>query len=155
MIILAVLLIFIYSFAIEPLLKNFEEMGEQLNTLEPFIAIANSGAKMLILPLVFLTLIADFQKIDTNTVFYIIRVGRLNWIVGQMIKLIYMAASYLAVVFLGAVVPMLRCSSCSYDWSKVATQYKIMFHDKAGNFGVQLLPENLYYQLSIYNSAIR
>ena len=155
MIILAVLLIFIYSFAIEPLLKNAEEMGEQLNTLEPFIAIANSGAIMLILPLVFLTLIADFPKIDTNTVFYIMRVGRLNWIVGQMIKLVFMAASYLAVIFLGAVVPMLGRSNWSDDWSKVATQYKIMFPDKAGNFGVQLLPENLYNQLSIYSAAVR
>ena len=44
MIILGVLLIFIYSFAIEPLKSNAELMGEPLNILEPFIAIANSGA---------------------------------------------------------------------------------------------------------------
>lgn len=84
MIILGVLLIFIYNFAIEPLLKNAEEMGEPLNILEPFIAVANSDAILLIIPLVFLTLIADFPKIDTNTVFYIIRVGRINWLLGQM-----------------------------------------------------------------------
>ena len=65
MIILGVLLIFIYSFAIEPLKSNAELMGEPLNILEPFIAIANSGAILLIIPLVFLTLIADFPKIDT------------------------------------------------------------------------------------------
>ena len=107
MIILGVLLIFIYSFAIEPLKSNAELMGEPLNILEPFIAIANSGAILLIIPLVFLTLIADFPKIDTNTVFYIMRVGRLNWLFGQLLKLIFMALSYLAVIFLGAVLPML------------------------------------------------
>lgn len=69
MIILAVLLIFIYSFAIEPLLLNAELMNEPLNILEPFIAISNSWAILLIVPLVFLTLIADYPKIDTNTVF--------------------------------------------------------------------------------------
>lgn len=105
MIILGVLLIFIYSFAIEPLKSNAELMGEPLNILEPFIAIANSGAILLIIPLVFLTLIADFPKIDTNTVFYIMRVGRLNWLFGQLLKLIFMALSYLAVIFLGAVLP--------------------------------------------------
>lgn len=87
MMILGVLLIFIYSFAIEPLKSNAELMGEPLNILEPFIAIANSGAILLIIPLIFLTLIADFPKIDTNTVFYIMRVGRLNWLFGQLLKL--------------------------------------------------------------------
>jgi len=127
MIILGVLLIFIYSFAIEPLKSNAELMGEPLNILEPFIAIANSGAILLIIPLVFLTLIADFPKIDTNTVFYIMRVGRLNWLFGQLLKLIFMALSYLAVIFLGAVLPMLSDGFWYNGWSNVATKFSSRF----------------------------
>lgn len=141
MIILGVLLIFIYSFAIEPLKSNAELMGEPLNILEPFIAIANSGAILLIIPLVFLTLIADFPKIDTNTVFYIMRVGRLNWLFGQLLKLIFMALSYLAVIFLGAVLPMLSDGFWYNGWSNVATKFASRFPEHSGNFGVQLLPE--------------
>ena len=155
MIILGVLLIFIYSFAIEPLLKNAEEMGEPLNILEPFIAIANSGAILLIIPLVFLTLIADFPKIDTNTVFYIIRVGRVNWLLGQIIKLVMMSLSYLGFIFLGAVVPMIGRGFWYNGWSNVATQFAVRFPDKSGNFGVQLLPENLYNQLPVFSAAIQ
>ena len=155
MIILGVLVIFIYTFAIEPLLKNAEEMGEPLNILEPFIAIANSGAILLIIPLVFLTLIADFPKIDTNTVFYIIRVGRVNWLLGQIIKLVMMALSYLAFIFAGAVIPMLSKGFWYNGWSNVATQYAVRFPEKSGNFGVQLLPENLYNQLSVFSAAIQ
>ena len=155
MIILGVLVIFIYTFAIEPLLKNAEEMGEPLNILEPFIAIANSGAILLIIPLVFLTLIADFPKIDTNTVFYIIRVGRMNWLLGQIIKLVMMALSYLAFIFAGAVIPMLSKGFWYNGWSNVATQYAVRFPEKSGNFGVQLLPENLYNQLSVFSAAIQ
>ncbi len=155
MIILGVLLIFIYSFAIEPLLKNAEEMGEPLNILEPFIAIANSGAILLIIPLVFLTLIADFPKIDTNTVFYIIRVGRVNWLLGQIIKLMMMALSYLGFIFLGAVVPMIGRGFWYNGWSNVATQFAVRFPEKSGNFGVQLLPENLYNQLTVFSAAIQ
>lgn len=154
-IILGVLVIFIYTFAIEPLLKNAEEMGEPLNILEPFIAIANSGAILLIIPLVFLTLIADFPKIDTNTVFYIIRVGRVNWLLGQIIKLVMMALSYLAFIFAGAVIPMLGRGFWYNGWSNVATQYAVRFPQKSGNFGVQLLPENLYNQLSVFSAAIQ
>ncbi|SDB58889.1 hypothetical protein SAMN02910317_03105 [Ruminococcaceae bacterium FB2012] len=155
MIILGVLVIFIYTFAIEPLLKNAEEMGEPLNMLEPFIAIANSGAILLIISLVFLTLIADFPKIDTNTVFYIIRVGRMNWLLGQIIKLVMMALSYLAFIFAGAVIPMLSKGFWYNGWSNVATQYAVRFPEKTGNFGVQLLPENLYNQLSVFSAAIQ
>ncbi len=155
MIILGVLLIFIYSFAIEPLKSNAELMGEPLNILEPFIAIANSGAILLIIPLVFLTLIADFPKIDTNTVFYIMRVGRLNWLFGQLLKLIFMALSYLAVIFLGAVLPMLSDGFWYNGWSNVATKFVSRFPEHSGNFGVQLLPENLYNQLTVFSAAVQ
>lgn len=155
MIILAVLLVFINSFAIEPLLENAKLMGKPLNILEPFIAVANSGAILLIIPLVFLTLIADFPKIDTNTVFYIIRVGRTNWLLGQVIKLVMMAVSYLAVIFAGAVVPMLFKGFWGNNWSEVATKFAITFPEKSGNFGVQLLPENLYNQIPIFTAAIQ
>lgn len=155
MIILAVLMIFIYSFAIEPLLANAELMGKPLNILEPFIAIANSGAILLIIPLVFLTLIADYPKIDTNTVFYIMRVGRLNWLFGQILKLILMAASYLAVIFLGAVVPMLSKGFWYNGWSEVAKKFAMAFPEKSGNFGVMLLPENLYNQIPVFTAAIQ
>ena len=155
MIILGVLLIFIYNFAIEPLLKNAEEMGENLNMLEPFIAVANSGMILLIIPLVFMTLIADFPKIDTNTVFYIFRVGRVNWLLGQIIKLVMMAVSYLAFIFAGAVIPMIGRSFWYNGWSNVVTQYLVRFPEKTGNFGLQLVPENLYNQMSVFGAAVQ
>jgi hypothetical protein len=155
MIILGVLLIFIYNFAIEPLLKNAEEMGEPLNMLEPFIAVANSGIILLIIPLVFMTLIADFPKIDNNTVFYIIRVGRVNWLLGQVIKLVMMAVSYLAFIFAGAVIPMIGRSFWYNGWSAVVTQYLMRFPEKTGNFGLQLVPENLYNQMSVFGAAVQ
>ena len=154
MIILGVLLIFIYNFAIEPLLQNSELMNEPLNVFEPFIAVSNSGTILLIIPLVFLTLIADFPKIDTNTVFYIIRVGRINWLIGQVIKLVMMAVSYLFVIFVGATVPMITRGFVINEWSLVATDFVRRFPEKSGNYGVTLLPENLYNQLTILGAAV-
>ena len=155
MVILGVLLIFIYNFAIQPLLKNAEMMNEPLNVLEPFIAVANSGAVLMIIPLVFMTLIADFPKIDNNTVFYIMRIGRKNWLTGQIIKLVMMAASYLAVVFVGSVVPMLTKGFWYNGWSNVVTNFKNVFPEQSMNFGTQLVPENLYNQLSVFEAAVK
>ncbi len=155
MVILGVLLIFIYNFAIQPLLLNAEKMNEPLNMLEPFIAVANSGAVLMIIPLVFMTLIADFPKIDNNTVFYIMRIGRRNWLTGQIIKLVMMAASYLAVIFVGSVVPMLTKGFWYNGWSNVVTNFKNVFPEQSMNFGVQLVPENLYNQLTVFEAAVK
>ena len=153
MVIVAVLLIFINNFAVSPLTNNAELMGEPLNILEPFIAVANSEILILIIPIVFLTLIADYPKVDTNTVFYIVRIGRANWFVGQILKLVFMIISYLAVIFLGTVLPMLSKGFWYNGWSNVATGFVKMFPDRRG--GVELLPENLYNQLSVFEAAVK
>ena len=154
MVILAVLLIFIYGFAVTPLTDNAGMMGEPLNMLEPAIAVFNSGAILLIVPIVFLTLIADFPKIDTNTAFYISRTGRKNWLLGQIIKLILCDAAYLAAIFIGAVVPMIGRSFCGNEWSNVAVNFAAEFPEESGNFGVQLLPKSLYNQMGVYEAAL-
>lgn len=155
MIVLAVLLVFIYSFVIQPLLSNTRLMGEPLNILEPFIALANSGAVMLIIPIVFMILIADYPKIDTNTVFYIMRTGRLNWLVGQVIKLVYMAVSYLAIIFAGSVIPMLFKGFWGNEWSRTTTHFAALFPEYSGNSGAQMITKNLYNQLSVFSAAIQ
>lgn len=155
MVIVAVLLIFINNFAVSPLTNNAELMGEPLNILEPFIAVANSEILILIIPIVFLTLIADYPKVDTNTVFYIVRIGRANWFVGQVLKLVFMIVSCLAVIFLGTVLPMLSNGFWYNGWSNVATGFVKMFPDRRGDLGVELLPENLYNQLSVFEAAVK
>lgn len=155
MVMIAVLLIFIYTLAVKPLLTNAELMGEPLNVLEPFVAVANSGTILLILPLSFMTLIADFPRIDTNTVFYIYRVGRKSWLLGQIMKLILMSVSFLAVIFLGAVIPAFSHGFWYDGWSNAVTKFAAVFPEKSENSGARLLPENLYNQLSVFEAAAR
>ena len=83
------------------------------------------------------------------------RVGRLNWLFGQLLKLVFMAVSYLAVIFLGAVLPMLSDGFWYNGWSNVATKFASRFPEHSGNFGVQLLPENLYNQLTVFLAAVQ
>ena len=123
MIIMLVIVIFIQSFALDPLLKNAELMNDRLNVLEPFIAVANSSTLILILPLAFLTVIADFPKIDTSTVFSIVRTGRYSWLTGQIIKLVMMAVTFLFVILAGSVIPMLPRGFFGANWSSTVTDF--------------------------------
>lgn len=66
-----------------------------------------------------------------------------------------MIVSCLAVIFLGTVLPMLSNGFWYNGWSNVATGFVKMFPDRRGDFGVELLPENLYNQLSVFEAAVK
>ena len=50
-IIVGVLLVFMRSLAVEPLLERAVKFGEKLNILEPFVAVGNSGMLVMLVML--------------------------------------------------------------------------------------------------------
>lgn len=152
MIILLVMLIFIYNFAIEPLLAHSKELNSPLNIFEPFIAITNSKMLMLIIPAVFIALVADFPKNDGLLFFTIQRAGRLNWFYGQLLFILFAVTSYILVVFLWSVIPVWKDGFIANGWSFVATRYASYFPNKSASFACELLPPNLYNQVSPYDA---
>lgn len=153
MMIIAVMLVFVYNFAIAPLQAAAEEMGVKLNALEPFIAVANSDMIMLIVPLVFLTLVSDFPKTDNNTFLSVSRTGRINWVLSQILLMIMMIITYLAMIFAVSVLPCIGSCFWGNEWSDTATKYTTVFPDRAGDFVSELLPENLYNQITVFRAA--
>lgn len=154
MIILLSLCIFIYSFAVEPLKSNAAIMGKPLNVFEPFVAVLNSEMLLMIIPLGFITLISDFPKIDGSSMFFIFRIGKTNWLFGQMLKLLLIAVMYIAVIFATSVLGVLDNCFFGAEWSKVATRFAIELPNMSKNFGVLLLPENLYNQIPLRVAAV-
>lgn len=154
MIVMVVLLIFIKTCAIDPLVSNAVDMDSPLNVLEPFIAVGNSGLLVLILPIVYLTLMSDFPRVDGSTLFFTLRIGKLNWLIGQIIFSIMSMLSYLAIVFLGSVLPVITSAFVGDNWSYVVTRYATTFPDKVG-FATELVPANLYNQLGVFSATIQ
>lgn len=155
MITLAALAVFIYVFAVEPLSTNAELMGKPLNALEPFIAALNSGSLMLIIPLGFLAVSSDFPKIGSAAMFGIIRTGRLNWLLGQLMESVMMCAAYLFFIFAASTVQTAFTGFWGSEWSDVALHFTQEFPEQAMNFGALLLPQNLYNQLSLTDAALQ
>lgn len=147
-------LIFINQFAAIPLLKMSSETDIPLNTFEPFIAIANSDVLMMLMPVVFMTLIADFPKNDGNLLFCVQRSGKNSWLCGQIIFLIYACVTFIFSIFVSTVICSFGNTEWSQQWSKTITDYTRMFPDNSQSFGALLIPENLYYQYEPIRSAI-
>lgn len=155
MIILAALAVFIYICAVRPLLDNSALMGKPLNAVEPYIAALNSGSLLLIIPLGFLAISSDFPKIDRAAMFGIIRTGRLNWFLGQLVNLVMMCAAYLFFIFAASTAQTAFTGFWDLNWSNVALHFAQEFPEQSMNFGVLLLPKNLFNHLSLWGAAVQ
>lgn len=144
-IILGVLLIFVKGLAIDPLTARAEKFGDTMIVFEPFIAVGNSGALTLFIPLVFLVLFSDYPKLGGNSLFYISRTGKKNWLCGQILFLIMAIAAFLAAIFAASI--LFSGGHFGTEWSEAVRKYAAVFPDEAYNFDSQLLPSNLYNQI--------
>ena len=151
-IIVGVLLVFMRSLAVEPLLERAVKFGEKLNILEPFVAIGNSGMLVMLMPCVFLILISDYPKMTGSTLFFIRRTGKTNWLWGQVFFLLMAIATFLLAVLVGSA--LVSGGVFSDSWSNTVTKYAARFPNEADSFVSQLLPSNLYNQLSLISAVL-
>lgn len=70
-IIIGVLIIFMRTLAVEPLIERAEKMDLLLDILEPFAAVGNSGMLVMLMPCVFMVLVSDYPKMTGNTLFFV------------------------------------------------------------------------------------
>ncbi len=152
-IIVPVLLMFMRSLAVEPLLSRAAKLGAKLERMEPFAAIGNSGMLVMLMPCVFLVLISDYPKVTGNTLFFLQRTGRFNWFAGQLMFLMMTIITYLGTVFGGSL--LMTRGDFSGVWSDVVTKYNAAFPDEANSFTAQLLPSNLYNQIPLHATVIQ
>lgn len=155
MIIVAVMLVFIYNLSVNPLTLMAEDMKKPLNIFEPFVAITNSNLLIMIIPGVFLTLISDFPKTDGSTLFFLQRTDRINWVLGQALFVVFAIVTFISVIFVASVLPIIHIADFENSWSDVVMHYKEEFPKKSMSFGANLITQNLTYQISPYDTALQ
>lgn len=151
--ILLVLLVVIYTLAVQPIVDAANTMNAAINLLEPLAALSNSTLLLLLLPFGFLVLIADYPRMGNGFLLQLYRTGRRSWVLGELLELCAVAATYLLLVMAGT----LLCSVFSHwyigaDWSSVATEYCFLFDDPSTLTIRSLLPMNLYQQMSVFEA---
>lgn len=148
-------LLFIYGYVVLPLADASAETGVRLNFAEVFIALSNSGMVLLILPVIFMVLISDFPHTDKGVLFSVIRTGRIRWAISQLLHLAYMSASFVAGTFVMSVIMTLNCNTFNMQWSYISYAYMDMHPNLGVSFISELLPENLYYQMTLPTAIFR
>lgn len=139
---------------IMPLCERAVSMDAPLNILEPLIAGANSSVVFLLFPLLVVTMLADFPRIDGGTLFVIFRSGRLNWLFGEVLFLIESVATCIAFFAMSCILPMLNKGFFYDGWSEVITEYNKLHPGQEGSYVSQMITENLYYQVAPFKAAV-
>lgn len=154
MILLAVFFVYMYTTVLEPIIKYAEEIPAQIGWFEPFVAVCNNGLMVLLLPLVFLVLMADFPRIEADTTFRVFRVGRRRWVLGQVLMLNLAALSVIGIMFVLCVLLSFGMGAqITFQWSE-AIQANISNSVIQTGDLVGLLPANLFYQMTLSQAVL-
>lgn len=154
MILLGVLFVYMYTTVLEPMFLLANKMSVQLGWFEPYVAVCNNGLLVLLLPLTFLVLIADFPRVEPDTAFRVFRAGRISWMIGQVLMLILASATVIGLSFI-------VCTLCSlfmgaqvtFLWSDAIE--KTVSHSIIQNGDLTVfLPSNLFYQVTLGEAVI-
>ena len=154
MIIVLVMLIFAYDYIIKELTDASAKMGEKLQIFEGFIGISNSQLLIMIIPIVFIGLMGDFPRVDGNSMFYISRVGKINWLLGQIVFAIMASLTYLAVLLLFSVITVAGRCYVVNTWSEVTTKYYLFAPDDYKSMVANITTGRLYNNLTPVQSLL-
>lgn len=144
-------IVFMHVMIIQPFLNRSEEMQTPVNIVEVFLAVANSKMFLLILPVLFLVIISDFPRIDSDALFFIMRSGRINWLIGQMFFLIKAVMSYLGIIIAYTLLIGAIHGYIGNGWSLTVTNYQ----DFYGAEAVCYIPVELYWQMPPYEAFLK
>ncbi len=149
LIILTMFLIFVNIQIIAPLKQCAVDMNAKLSYFEPFIATGNSGMVLLILPLFYLAMMADYPQEDESTKFYRIRCTKVMWVAGELIFACMSAVSLAVFSFVSTTILMIPKGQWIFHFSDAVTKYLAVYPERTGDAVVQLLPINLYNQMTL------
>lgn len=152
--IMVLFFLFSYNYVIEIMINAADKMDSYIMVLEPFIAMTNSKLLVMIIPAVFMLLISDFPKTDGNTMFYIQRVGKFNWMFGQILFAAYAALSYLGSIFAVLLILTAPKAYAKNSWSAVITSYGQEFSAEKESRIATLIGGQLYNNLTPVNAFL-
>jgi len=122
------LLIFCETFLVE--VKNLSEAsGVKLSFFEPYLLICSSEMYKLAIPIVFLVLLSGFPSKRSYNYLSMIRISRVQWLIGELLFVIWSAIGYMLLLCAGMVVYMGKCIRFDLNWSDYMLHFYERFQD--------------------------
>ena len=125
------ILAFILCFLLSDKAVRFANMYEtSMQIVEPFVWTFGDANSILLSSLLLLLLFADMPFINSSTPFYLMRIDRKKWILGQIVYIVLTTIIYLVFIFISTSVLCMEQSFIGNMWSETAA---ILGYSGAGN----------------------
>ena len=124
-------------------------MEEKLYWLEPYLALNNSVVAILIMPVFFFVLMSDFPVMEGSYLWSIYRMGKIKWIVTQLLFSFFAILTVMFGMFLSSVFSCWGNLTLQNGWSNVVTRYYLAFPEDANSPTAQLIQGDIYNQLEV------
>ena len=154
MLLLVVVFLIMRDSVFIPMISASNEMDSPINLLEPCIAMINSWVGLMLFVLGYMFLISSFPTADTNMLFYISRMGRRNWILGEILFQIMSTITYSILITFITVVQIVNKSFFSNGWSLVVTDYDKLYTMGNGIKMSNIIPPDLFFQMTPFKAYI-
>ena len=136
------------------LCEHAEAMGSDLQIFEPFIALCNSYMVIIIAPVFFLVMMADFPVMEGSYMWSVYRMGKVRWICSQMLMSLMSSMTIVAGLLAVSVLSCAGHISTGDRWSEVITQYYLVFPEDAGGMVSTLIEGDTYNQMSPFVAVL-
>lgn len=146
-VLLIVLIIFSRETVGQFLCQHAIDMNMNLQFLEPYIALCNSYVVILVTPIFYMVMMADFPVMEGSYMWSIYRMGKKQWIFSQLIIAVLCGFTIEACLFIASIVSCFGYIGFGNNWSKVITQYYLYFPQKAGQEVTSLISGDIYNQM--------
>ena len=153
-ILIIALIMYIYFFSVKPLINLSLVMDDKLGLFEAYIAVINSKSLTVIIIFIYMVLIADFPKTDSNLLLVLTRTNKLTWILGEMLFYFFTSVSFVALVVISSMFLTFQYSDINDDWSNTVVNYPNIFPEKASSFEANLISKELVNQLSPFEVCV-
>lgn len=153
LIILAVMLVFVHIQIITTLRNTAYLMEDPVSFPEGFVALGNSGVIVLVIPALWMVLMSDFPQKGGIDFLYQIRCSKRVWICGQTLFAFTASLFVVAFLFISSMIMLIGSARWTWEFSYAVTHYISVFPERSGDYILQLLPENLYQQMTLGTAA--
>lgn len=106
------------------------EAKTSINVIEPFILIQSYGHHAIILPIMFIVLLSDFPRKETGCIYSIVRIGRYNWIKGEMLYAFFVGVSYNVILVLASIICTRDVGFFDNSWSQYMTKLYVEYPEQ-------------------------
>ncbi len=153
-IVFGVMIIFIHIQIIVPLETLSERMNSPVSCFEAFLALTNSGLILLIIPVLYLVIMAEFPVRGSAEYFFQMRSKKRLWVIGQLFFAFISAVCTVCILMITAVGMSLPFGNISWEYSYAATHYVSFYPENSNDYISSLIPLNLFQQLTFTEAMV-